>query len=67
MILTWWVPLNRRARFCALFTAPIPLAGMIGGALGVFAYLYLTDGPSTSKWLPPREKEITAEDVAQGG
>lgn len=98
LYLTYWVPLNRRARFNALFTASIPLAGMIGGplsgaimhsfdgvsgmhgwqwmfiieglpacALGVFAYFYLTDGPSTSKWLSPREKDIIAEDLAQGG
>jgi MFS family permease len=98
LYLTYWVPLNRRARFNALFTASIPLAGMIGGplsgaimhafegvhgmrgwqwmfiieglpacALGVFAYFYLTDGPAGSKWLTAREKEIIAEDLAQGG
>jgi len=33
LYLTYWVPLNRRARFNALFTASIPLAGMIGGPL----------------------------------
>ena len=33
LYLTYWVPLNRRARFNALFTASIPLAGMLGGPL----------------------------------
>jgi len=33
LYLTYWVPLGRRARFNALFTASIPLAGMIGGPL----------------------------------
>jgi MFS family permease len=33
LYLTYWVPLHRRARFNALFTASIPLAGMLGGPL----------------------------------
>lgn len=33
LYLTYWVPLTRRARFNALFTASIPLAGMLGGPL----------------------------------
>jgi len=33
LYLTYWVPLSRRARFTALFTASIPLAGLIGGPL----------------------------------
>ena len=33
LYLTYWVPLSRRARFTALFTASIPIAGMIGGPL----------------------------------
>lgn len=33
LYLTYWVPLSRRARFNALFTASIPLAGMISGPL----------------------------------
>ncbi len=98
LYLTYWVPLNRRARFNALFTASIPLAGIIGGplsgtimhafegvagmrgwqwmfiveglpacALGVFAYFYLQDGPASSSWLTPRQKQIISEDLAQHG
>ncbi|KQN70224.1 MFS transporter [Duganella sp. Leaf61] len=33
LYLTYWVPLSRRARFTALFTMSIPIAGMIGGPL----------------------------------
>lgn len=33
LYLTYWVPLSRRARFNALFTASIPLAGILGGPL----------------------------------
>lgn len=98
LYLTYWVPLSRRARFNALFTASIPLAGMIGGplsgaimhafegvagmkgwqwmfiieglpacALGVFAYLYLQDGPASAKWLTAREKQIIGEDLGSTG
>jgi MFS family permease len=43
LYLTYWVPLNRRARFNALFTASIPLAGMIGGPLSG-AIMHAFDG-----------------------
>lgn len=43
LYLTYWVPLSRRARFNALFTASIPLAGMIGGPLSG-AIMHAFDG-----------------------
>jgi MFS family permease len=95
LYLTYWVPLRRRARFTALFTASIPIAGMIGGplsgwlidamdgvhgmkgwqwlflveglpacALGLFAYLYLPDAPSVSRWLSAEQKVLIARDFA---
>jgi D-galactonate transporter len=98
LYLTYWVPLNRRARFNALFTASIPLAGMIGGPLsgaimhafegvagmkgwqwmfiiegapaillGLVAYFYLQDGPTSARWLTDAQKTIIAEDLAASG
>jgi MFS family permease len=53
LYLTYWVPLNRRARFNALFTASIPLAGMIGGPLSGWI-MHAFDGAAGLKgwqWL----------------
>jgi sugar phosphate permease len=53
LYLTYWVPLNRRARFNALFTASIPLAGIIGGPLSG-AIMHACDGMAGMKgwqWL----------------
>jgi MFS family permease len=36
LYLTYWVPLSRRARFTALFTASIPIAGIAGGPLSAW-------------------------------
>jgi MFS family permease len=93
LYLTYWVPLSRRARFTALFTASIPIAGMVGGPLsgwlihafegvagmrgwqwlfiveglpacflGVGAYYYLQNSPSSSNWLSADEKALIQRD-----
>jgi MFS family permease len=53
LYLTYWVPLSRRARFTALFTASIPIAGMIGGPLSGWL-IHVFDGVAGLKgwqWL----------------
>ncbi|PUA16338.1 MFS transporter [Glaciimonas sp. PCH181] len=53
LYLTYWVPLSRRARFTALFTASIPIAGMIGGPLSGWL-IHVFDGVAGMKgwqWL----------------
>jgi MFS family permease len=53
LYLTYWVPLRRRARFTALFTASIPIAGMIGGPLSGWL-IHAFDGVNGMKgwqWL----------------